>query len=149
MKYSEESKTISTHLLFPRHSNGWHKLFGGQMLEWIDEIAGIVGNRHPGAYVVTAGLHNIAFHKPAELTDIITLEAKVCNVGKSSMDIVVRSFAEKIGGPKELINTAYATMVAVDDNGKPIPVPPLAITQDIQEDHDFVCKHKEWKTSLQ
>lgn len=134
--------TEASYLLFPRHMNAYGKLFGGQYLEWIDMLAGIVAMRHSNSFVVTASMSDIAFHSSAELKEILTLKGYVCMVGTCSMEVVIKTYAEKVSGEKRLINTAYATMVAVDEQGKPKPVPRLLISEDIRQEHELAQKRR-------
>ncbi len=81
IKEVEASRTSCSHLLFPRHLNAYGKLFGGQLLEWIDELAGIVAMRHSNSFVVTANMSNVQFHSSAEATEILYMEGYVCMYG--------------------------------------------------------------------
>lgn len=134
-KKVSDSLTESSYLLFPRHMNAYGKLFGGQHLEWIDMLAGIVAMRHSNSYVVTASIQEVEFLAGIELREILHLRGYVCAVGHSSMELVIESYAEKVTGEKRLINKAYASMVAVDAEGKPTAVPALEIKEPFLEEH--------------
>lgn len=127
-KCVKDSLTVQTNLLMPADMNAAGTLFGGRILSWIDMLAGIVAMRHTDSKVVTAALDHMDFQYPAYTSDVLTLVGKVTWTGNTSLEIKVEAFRENKGGVKELTNTAYLVMVAVDDEtGKPIPVPPLLV----------------------
>ncbi|NMD38953.1 MAG: acyl-CoA thioesterase, partial [Christensenellaceae bacterium] len=121
------SRTESVHIVMPSNINGTDSLFGGQLMEWIDIIAAVVARRHSGCQVTTAAVDNLVFKSPAFKNDTILLIGKMCYVGNTSMDVRVETYVEKIDGTKTLINTAYLTLVALDENGKPTKVPRLIL----------------------
>ena len=127
-KRSADSRTVQHYLLMPGDLNGANVLFGGRLLSWIDMLAGIVGMRHADAQVVTVAIDHLEFKRSAYAKDVVTLDGRVTWTGNSSMEVRVDSWRENKGGVKELINTAYVVMVAVDDiTGKPIEVPGLRL----------------------
>ncbi len=122
------SRTEQTYILMPQHLNAAGRLFGGQLMSWIDMTAGIVGLRHTDTNVVTACVDNITFEAPAFMSDVVTLIAEVTYTGKTSLEVRVESYRENKGGVKQLINRAYLVLVAIDDEtGKPTPIPQLQI----------------------
>lgn len=116
--YSEQ-----TYILRPEHMNGQDRLFGGQLLLWIDEIAGIAARRFCKGNVTTACIDNLNFIDAAHLNDTVTLTAGVTYVGKTSMEVTVLTYAEKLDGEPKLINEAHLVEVALDENEKPKSVP--------------------------
>ena len=114
MKRASDSQVEQSYLLMPRHINGSGRLFGGQLVAWIDEVAGIVGKRHAESDIVTACFDNLIF-KAGHLT----------YVGNTSMEVRVDTYREALDGTRTMINRAYVVMVAVDRNGKSRPVPGL------------------------
>lgn len=92
----------------PEHLNGAGRLFGGQLMAWIDEVAGLVGIRHSNGDVITA-------------------------VGHTSMDVRVDTYIEDHRGIRRSINRAYLTLVAVDENDKPRPVPGLTLENESEQ----------------
>ena len=78
VKKVEDSRTQQQYLICPAHINHYGRLFGGQLLKWIDELAGIVAIRHCGATVTTAAIDNLQFQAPAYSGDMIVLEASQC-----------------------------------------------------------------------
>lgn len=109
------------------HINGYGRLFGGQLMQWIDELAGIVCRRHSGLSVTTAAIDNLNFKDAAYQNDMIVLVGKLTYVGKTSMEVRVDTFIEDNQGVRKCINRAYVVMVAIDQDGNPIEVPGLMI----------------------
>jgi acyl-CoA hydrolase len=102
-----------------------HRLFGGQLMAWIDITAAVEARRHTGRQVITAMVDNLTFVGPAFLDEIVRLDAAVTWTGKTSLEVRVDSFAESLPGGARMINRAYLVFVALDDEGKPAPVPPF------------------------
>lgn len=111
----------------PEHLNAAGRLFGGKLMEWIDEIAGLVGMRHSGGNITTASVDNLRFIRGAFQNDLVVLLARVTYVGNTSMEVRVDTYIEDFGGTRKPINRAYLTLVAVDDEGKPRKVPPILL----------------------
>ena len=132
-KKVSESVAEQCRLMHPEHLNGKGRLFGGVLVEWIDVVAGVVARRHCGTNVTTARIESVDFLAPAFANDILTIRGKVTYVGRTSLEIKVETFRETVGSPeKTLINVAYVIAVALDDNDKPAPVPPLVIEAEEQ-----------------
>ena len=127
IKKVSDSLTQQQYLICPAHINHYGRLFGGQLLKWIDELAGIVAIRHSGATVTTAAIDNLQFQAPAYTGDMIVLEGRVTYVGRSSMEVRVDTFREALDGSREMINRAYMDMVAIDCRGKAQEVPDLLL----------------------
>lgn len=143
MKKVSESATQQQYLVRPTHINHYGRLFGGQLLYWIDELAGIVAMRHSSATVTTAAIDNLRFQAPAYEGDMIVMIGQVTYVGRSSMEIRVDTYTETADGQRKIINRAYIDMVAIDEAGRPIPVPGLIIeTQEQQDEWNAAAKRK-------
>lgn len=121
MKHVEDSITEQTYLLMHRHINGYGRLFGGQLLMWIDELAGIVATRHSESRITTASIDNLNFKKAAFLNDTVVLIGKITHVSRSSMEVRVDTYVETLDGMRHVINRAYVVMVAIDEEGKAVP----------------------------
>lgn len=111
----------------PEHLNGAGRLFGGKLMEWIDELAGLVGIRHAQRDVITASVDNLRFIRGAYLKDLIVLIGRVTFVGRTSMEVRVDTYIESMDGIRKPINRAYLTLVAIDEEGNPAEVPGLII----------------------
>ena len=143
IKKVSDSITEQQYLIRPTHINHYGRLFGGQLLYWIDELAGIVAIRHSGAIVTTAAIDNLQFQAPAYEGDMIVLQGQVTYVGISSMEIRVDTYTESLDGARKMINRAYIDMVAINSDGKPIEVPGLALeTPEQQAEWDAAAKRK-------
>lgn len=144
MKTVSASMTEQQYLVRPTHINHYGRLFGGQLLKWIDELAGIVAIRHSGATVTTAAIDNLRFEAPAYEGDFIVLQGSVTYVGFSSMEIRVDTYIETIDGNRQLINRAYIDMVAINSEGRPVEVPGLILETEAQRiENEAAAKRKE------
>lgn len=143
-KKVEDSLTEQQYLICPAHINHYGRLFGGQLLKWIDELAGIVAIRHCGSTVTTAAIDNLQFRAPAYTGDMIVLRGWVTCVGRSSMEVRVDTYREALNGKREMINKAYIDMVAIDCQGHPMEVPDLVIeTEEQQKEWDAAQKRRQ------
>lgn len=133
-KSMNHSKTEQIHLIKNEDINGEGRLFGGKLVSWIDEVAGTVARRHAGTQVTTASIDNLQFKNAAYLNDLVVIIGHLTYVGHTSMEIRVDSYVEDMNGFRRPINRAFLTMVALDDNQNPTPVPyGLIIENDIQQ----------------
>src|SRR4051794_250547 len=106
---------------------------GGTVLKLADEVAGLAAIRHARRRVVTAGLDRVTFLVPIEMGELVTLSASVNAVWRTSMEVGVRVTAERPSrGEPRHTNTAYFTMVALDEDGLPCPVPPLLVEDETE-----------------
>jgi len=102
---------------------------GGTVMKLCDEAAGIASIKHSRSRVVTAAMDRMTFLTPVHVGELLTLKAAVNAVWRTSMEVGVRVEAENPRtGVVRHTNTAYVTMVAVDDGGRPMPVPALQAT---------------------
>lgn len=126
-KRIEDSMVETVHIVRPNHLNGANRLFGGILMQWIDEVAGIVAKRHAMTNVITASVDNLRFLKGAYQNETVVIIGKLTYVGTTSMEVRVDTYVENINGIRKPINRAYFVMVALDENDKPIPVPRLIV----------------------
>ena len=117
--------TTSVQIVLPQHCNGYAKprLFGGQIMAWIDIIAAVAARRFTHSAVTTVCVDNLNFIAAAYLNDTIVQEAWVTWTGRTSLEVRVDSFVEQLGGERALVNRAYAVFVALNDQDQPMPVP--------------------------
>ena len=132
-KRVEDSHTEQTYLMRPIYLNEYGNLFGGQLMEWIDEIASIVAMRHSEADITTACIDNLNFKEGATVNDVIVLRGKITYVGRTSMEVRVDTYVESRQGIRKVINRAYVVMVAVDEHHHPIPVPGLVVESESEK----------------
>ena len=98
MKHMEDSRTENTYLIMNKHINGYGRLFGGVLMQWIDEMAGIVAYRHAGTIVTTACVDNLNFKAGAYLGDTVVLIGKLTYVGRTSMEVRIERNPRKLSG---------------------------------------------------
>jgi acyl-CoA hydrolase len=111
----------------PADANLGGNVHGGTIMYLCDEVAGIAAVRHSGCRVVTVAMDRMAFLNPVYVGHLMTVKATVNAAWRSSMEVGVRVEAENIRtGEVTHTSTAYVTMVALDDDGRPTPVPPVA-----------------------
>lgn len=128
MKTVEDSKTEQVHLIMRKHMNAGGRLFGGMLMQWIDEVAGVVAMRHAGTNrVTTAAIDNLQFKEPTYEGELLVLIGYVTYVGNSSMEVEIDTYVERADGMRYSVNRAFLVMVAVDEKEKPVQVPGLLI----------------------
>ena len=139
-KTVEDSRVETVHLVRPTHLNGAGRLFGGILMQWIDEVAGIVAKRHSMSNVTTASVDNLTFLSGAYNGDMVVIKGKMTWVGSSSMEVCVDTYVENRQGDRERINNAHFMMVALDENDRPARVPRLKL---LTEDEELAWSHGE------
>ena len=146
------SDSVSTHveILMPSAMNGYDRLFGGCLMQWIDVVAAVTARRHAGCEVTTACVDNLTFHAPAHVNDTLTLEGRLTWVGRTSMEVRVDTFVEALGGERTHINRAYLIMVALNsDTHKPACVPPLLLeTEEEQAEWEAAIRRREHRKTF-
>lgn len=123
----EDSRVESIHLVRMTHLNGAGRLFGGMLMQWIDEVAALSAKKHSRMNITTASIDHLQFLKGAFLDDVIVLQGRITYVGRTSMDVKVETFIEDKDGGRILINCAYVTEVALGKKGEPAEVPGLIL----------------------
>ncbi|MDR1801380.1 MAG: acyl-CoA thioesterase [Lachnospiraceae bacterium] len=126
-KRVSDSFVETIHVVRPVHINSAGRLFGGTLMQWMDEVAGLTSKRHTHGMTTTASVDNLQFLRAAYQSDIIVITGKITYVGNTSMEIRVETFIESRDGSRCEINRAYFTMVAIDENDKPARVPRLIL----------------------
>lgn len=119
--------TEQVYIVRSTYINGYGRLFGGQLMQWIDELAGIVCISHCGTTVTTASIDNLNFKVRAYQNDMIVLVGKMTYVGRTSMEVRVDTYIENEHGMQKSINRAYMVMVAIGKDEKAVKVPRLDI----------------------
>ncbi|MFC0471857.1 acyl-CoA thioesterase [Halalkalibacter kiskunsagensis] len=125
-KTPAESKAFLTDLVLPPDTNYHGTIFGGNVMAYIDKVASIVAMRHARKMIVTASSDSLDFISPINSGEAICLEGFITYTRNTSMEIYVKVEAENLlTGERRLTATSYLTFVALDDQGKPISVPPV------------------------
>lgn len=124
-----ESEMTTARLMMPTDANVLGNVFGGSIMKYMDEIAAIVAWRHAGKNVVTASIDRMNFYAPVYVGNLLILKATVNYVGTTSMEIGVRIEAlDPTTRRGTHTGSCYLTYVALDEKGKPTPIPPLVVT---------------------
>jgi uncharacterized protein (TIGR00369 family) len=113
-------------LMQPEHANNLGNVHGGWIMKLIDEAGALACMRHAGRRVVTVAVDRIVFREPISIGDLVILNAEVAYTGRTSIEAEVQVIAENpITGERVHTNTAYLVYVALDEDRKPVPVPPI------------------------
>lgn len=124
-----ESRATLARLTVPSDANIMGSVFGGVILEEIDRSAYITATRHSRTNCVTASFDRVDFLGPVRAGELLTFDGQLTYVGRSSMEVAVTVRAENLlAGTVDSVGSAFVTMVAVDANGRPTPVPALTLT---------------------
>lgn len=147
------SRVQQIQVVMPQHGNNADRLFGGQLMAWIDLVGGVVAYRHSGGRCTTASVDFLSFDKPIYVKDVIILDGYVTYVGNTSMEIRVDTYIEKPELARELVTGAYLTFVGLDETGRPKRVPRLTLDTDAQrsewvEGGKRAALRKEWRQKL-
>lgn len=123
-----DSETVLSEVMMPMYANHYGSVHGGLILKLVDEAAFVAATKHAGKNVVLASMDHMIFKHPVNIGDMLNIRARLCYVGRSSMDIEVEIEAEKLKTRKTLdVGRAYLTMVALDKHHKPARVPGLIL----------------------
>ncbi len=125
-KTPRESQMETRYLLMPHHANDLGIAFGGTIMSWIDTLAAMVAQKHCERKVVTVSTDKISFLAPVHIGDHVVLRASVNHVGTTSMEVGVQVMRENpYTGESVRATTAYLTLVGVDGQERPTPIPQL------------------------
>jgi len=120
------SRVILSQLMHPEHANLLGNVHGGWIMKLVDEAGALTCMRHAQRKVVTVTIDSMDFRQPIRIGDLVILNAEVSFTGRTSMEATVEVHAENpITGIQTHTNTAFLVYVALDDSGRPTPVPPL------------------------
>ena len=116
-----------TEIVLPEDTNPRGSIFGGRVLALVDKCAAVAAMRHARSEVVTVSMDSVEFHNAVRVGDVLVLEGRLNAAFRSSMEIEVEVRSEdRATGARRLTTRAFVTMVAVDSEGRPVPVPPLS-----------------------
>ncbi len=125
-KTVRESASEMIELVLPNDANPLGNLLGGRLMHWIDLAGALAAHRHSRAYAVTASIDHLDFVTPVHVGDMVILQSSVNRAFHTSMEVGVRAIVENyISGTHRHVSSAYLTFVAVDKEGRRLPVPPL------------------------
>lgn len=123
-----QSQSEMTELILPNDTNTLNNLLGGRLMNFIDLVGAMAAYRHSRSHVVTASMEHIDFIAPVHVGDLLILKSSVNRAFKTSMEVGVKVWVENtIAGIHRHVASAYLTFVAVDTQGRRVPVPPLEL----------------------
>lgn len=133
-KNVKNSRVTLNLLTLPEHANVLKNIHGGVIMKVVDEAGAICAMRHAQRPVVTVAIDSMIFHSPVRVGELLTLQAHINYTGRSSMEVEVKVTAENpITGQHTHTNSAYLVYVALDDTGRPTPVPTLVLETPAEE----------------
>ncbi|MGH9794594.1 MAG: acyl-CoA thioesterase [Candidatus Acidiferrales bacterium] len=122
------SRAEMVEVVLPNDANPLGAMLGGRVMHLIDIATAIAAHRHSNSYVVTASVDYLDFRNPIQVGELIILQSSVNRVFRSSMEVGVKVFSENVlSGQRQHTSSAYVTFVAIDENRRPKPVPPLIL----------------------
>ncbi|WP_257463294.1 acyl-CoA thioesterase [Archangium lipolyticum] len=134
-KSPRDSEVVMTQMILPSDANPVNAAFGGKVMEWIDVCGAIAAQRHCRQVVVTASMDDLHFHAPIKVGWNVTLHARVIATFRTSMEVGVTVTAENpMTGDKHLTTSALLTFVALTADGKKVPVPPLKLETEQEQE---------------
>lgn len=125
---AERKSLYMTVLMTPDMANFSGNVHGGTLLKLLDQVAYSCASRYAGTYVVTLSVDRVLFRDAIKVGELVSFSASVNYTGRTSLEVGIRVDTENIqDGTRRHTNSCYFTMVAVDDTGTPVPVPPLVL----------------------
>jgi acyl-CoA hydrolase len=148
---SASHELTMTVLMTPDMANFAGNVHGGTVLKYLDSVAYACASRYSGTYVVTLSVDQVVFREPIHVGELVTFLASVNYTGTTSMEIGIKVVTENI--QKRLVrhaNSCYFTMVAVDENRKPIPVSPLSpVTEEQRQRFSNAIVRREFRKKIE
>jgi acyl-CoA hydrolase len=140
-----ESAVETREMVIPTDTNLLGNLLGGRLMHLADIAGAMVASRHSSGMVATVCIDRVDFNLPIKLGELILLKARLTWVGRTSMEVLVEVFSENyMTSEIKRTNKAYFTFVALDENGRPRPVPPIIIeTEEEKREHAAAEKRRE------
>jgi acyl-CoA hydrolase len=131
-----ESRSEMTELILPNDTNTLGNLLGGRLMHFIDLVGAMAAYRHARTHVVTASMDHIDFIAPVHVGDLLILKSSVNRAFNTSMEVGVKVWVENtIAGTHRHVASAYLTFVAVDSQGRRVPVPSLQPETEEEKQH--------------
>lgn len=133
-KKVSDSYTEQVQILTQSSMNGFGRLFGGLLMQWLDIVAAVTARRHSECNVTTVLVDGLEFKNPARVNDTLVITGQITHVGTTSMEICVNTYIELLDQSRRLINRAYFVMVALDKFDRPTRVPRLILSSREEEE---------------
>ena len=140
-----------TVLMTPDMSNFSGNVHGGLLLKLLDQVAYTCASRYARAYAVTLSVDQVVFREPVHVGELVTFAASVNYPGRTSMEIGIRVTTEDLVGRQvRHTNSCYFTMVAIGEDGRPVPVRPLVpVTDDQRRRHTAAQLRRELRRDIE
>lgn len=133
-KRPQDSAAILSQFMMPEHANPTGQIHGGLIMKMIDEAGAIAAMRHAQRPVLTVVVDSVTFKSPVHVGQLLTLNACVTYVGRTSMEVGVKVLAEDpVGGTVTHTNSAFLVFVALDDAQRPTQVPGLLLETEAEQ----------------
>lgn len=130
-KTVEESRIVMARSMQPPDANALGNVHGGAIMRMVDEAGGAVAIRHARSRCVTVAMDSMTFKQPVYIGNLLTVSACLTYVGRTSMEVEATIEAENLlSGERRHVGVSYLVYVAIDDQGRPTPVPGLALQND-------------------
>jgi acyl-CoA hydrolase len=136
-----DSRVTLVQQMAPTEANPLGNVHGGSVMKLVDTAAGLAATKHVRGPVVTVAMDEMSFLEPVYIHDVVMLRATVNDVGRTSLEVGVRVDAENyVTGRKVHTSSAYLVYVALDEDGKPRPVPPILAETPEEEQRQHEAK---------
>ncbi|NLO82121.1 MAG: acyl-CoA thioesterase [Clostridiales bacterium] len=141
------SKTIMSQIVLPEQANPAGNIHGGEIMKMMDNTAYVVARKHCRTNVVTARVDELEFYQPVVVGQLVTCKGQLVFVGRSSMEVLVQVEVEDLSSdqPPIVALKAFFTMVALDENCRPVEVPRLILETE-EEKRAFEDGKKRYQT---
>lgn len=127
-KRADESRITLSQVMGPGEANIMGNVHGGNLMKLADDAAGMAAVKHARRHCVTVAVDSMTFHSPVHIGNLVTVRSEVTWTGRTSLETrVVITAEDVVSGKVTHTNTAYFVYVALDENGRPTPVPPLLV----------------------
>ena len=131
-----ESATQMAQLVLPNDTNTIGNVLGGTVMHWIDVVAAVTAHRHARRLCVTASMDDLSFEAPVRMGQLAVLQGRVTYTARTSMEVRVDVESEELNtGERRHTSTAFLTFVAIDEAGRPVPIPPLLVGDEDREEN--------------
>jgi acyl-CoA hydrolase len=135
VKTVESSRVIMSRVMQPTDANTAGNVHGGAIMRFVDDAGGVVAIRHTRQRCVTVSMDSMVFKAPVHIGDLVTIHAYLTYIGRTSMEIEARIQAEDMrSGVIRDVGSCHLTYVAIDAQGKPMPVPQLTLETDTERE---------------
>jgi acyl-CoA hydrolase len=149
-KSVDHSRCVTTEIVLPNDTNSLGNMMGGRLLHLMDKCAAISAQRHANRVCVTASVDSVEFQGPIKEAEVVVVESQVNRAFNTSMEVELNVWAEDPRAEtRRKCNQAFYTFVALNDEGKPTPIPPIQPeTDEERARYDAAAKRREVRLVL-